>query len=1283
MTFPTTPLDVRTEIQVASTWVDITSDTLTRDPITIDRGAADEASTSDPSRCSMTLNNRNGTYSPRNPMSPYYGKIGRNTPVRVSVPGPESYLALDGTTSAYARTPDVAALDIVGDIDLRVEATADWTAVQSQSLIGKWDTAANQKCYMLRVEPGLLTFNWSADGAQTQFVSRVMPALPRRAALRATLDVNNGAGGLTVTLYWARSMDGPWTMIGAPFSAAGITSVFAGTPPLEVSPIAASGVVPLTGRVHRAEVRSGIDGTVVAALDTRALTPGTTGWTDAAGRVWTLAGAAEISNREYRFTGEVSTWPPRWDVSGRDVWVPIEAAGVTRRMGQGQKGLSSTLRRRVPSAPGLLAYWPMEEGPAAAASAWSPIRGVKPLQVTGVDWAANDTLGGSSALPTLKNPATLSARVPSTSTNGWQVEFVYNLRALPTVQTEIMRVQVSGAAMETVIVYASTAGIRIEARDEDDAVILGITYNEASALAAFVGSWNRLAIFTGDAGGGRTMLQATWRNVVNATVRYYVSSNPLTAQGRVAGLSAKWGAGTEGMGIGHLAVFNTPGTGGAGSPPASTIFEGADDGFMGETALDRMRRLATEEAAQVELFTVDGDTTSSTERMGSQRPAPLLSLLEEAASTDGGILYENRDRLALTYRDRTSLYNQPVALALDYTARGEVPPPLEPTEDDQHLRNDVTVTRDGGSSGRAVREDGPLSVLPPPAGVGIYDEAVTLSLGDDTQPEPLAAWRMHLGTWDEARYPTITAWLHTAPHLIPDVLAMDIGDRLTIANPPPWLAPGEIDQHVRGYTETLAPFTWTLAMNCTPAGPWSVGVVDDPSLGKVDTDGSELSANATPSDTTLSVATTAGPPWVSDPREYPFDLTVGGEVVTAVAAGPVLSVNPLLLSDLSGWSGLSATIAYDTTVVHRAAGATASIRMTPTGATSASAQQMVSTPVGSITPGDSYTMSGWVYSPTGWSDMRIVTDWDSATNTSISTSPSVAIPVPAGQWTFITTTVTAPALASRGRVRVRIGASPALTDISYWWNVQLRPDAPVTLAADGFDRTTTNGWGAADTGQTWVTNGGSTADYSVSGSIGRHTMNTINVFRHTTVPVASPDVDMRMDFLVSALPVGGQAYVYALLRYIDLTHMYFARVQIAPSGAMTLTLRKRNGAETQLGSAFATGFTYTAATSYTLRLAMGRSTLMVKLWPTAGTEPAGWQITATDTDLTAPGSIGFRTLLDTAVTNAPITAAANNLRAVETGANQRMTVVRSVNGIVKAQTAGTAVSLAHPTTIAL
>lgn len=888
MTFPQTPLDVRTELQISSTWTDVTPDVYTRDPITITRGSADEATTPDPSSCSLTLNNRDGRYSPRNPMSPYYGLIGRNTPVRVSVRGPESYLQLEGNTSSYARTPDAAALDITGDLDLRVEATTDWYAAKTQPLIGKYISATNQRSYMLRLESGNLVLWWSPDGTGTGafFASLSLPKMPRRAAVRATLDVDNGSGGFTTRLYWAESMDGPWTQIGDPLTstAFGVTSIYASTAPLEIAPSAVASSTSLLGRVHRAEVRAGIGGTVVASPDMRALAEGTTSWADSAGRTWTTGADAAVSDREYRFTGEISAWPVRWDVSGADVWVPIEAAGVTRRLGQGQKALQSTLRRRIPSDPDLIAYWPMEDGDQATA-AYSPVPGVQPLTLTGWDMAADDSLGGSDALPKTKAPAALRGTVPRSSASGWQVEGVFYLPEMPATQTEILRVQVAGSVMRTAVVYASTAGVRIEALDVAGDTLNFFLFADAAPVADFWGQWNRLAIYTA-ASGGTCYLYVSWRDIA-ANSRWIARTNFVAAQGAVTSLSGTYGAEAAGLVLGHLAVFDIPAQSTASNAsPGSAIFSGADDGFAGESAINRLARLAAEEAAQVSVTTVDGDLTMLSQAMGPQRPGTLLSLLEEAATTDGGILYETRDRLGLVYRDRSTLYNQVVALALDYTAPGEVPPPLEPAEDDQKLRNDVTITRAGGSSGRAVLEDGPLSVQPPPDGVGPYDEAVTLSLYTDAQPQPIAEWRVHLGTWDEARYPTITVWLHAAPHLIDQVLGMDIGDRLQISNPPPWLPPGTIDQHMRGYTEVLGLYDWSLAMNCAPAGPWTVGVVEDLVLGRADTDGSQLAGAVSASATSWSVAVTDGPLWLTTatrPTEFPLSVTCGGEEVTVTA----------------------------------------------------------------------------------------------------------------------------------------------------------------------------------------------------------------------------------------------------------------------------------------------------------------------------------------------------------------------------------------------------------------
>ena len=61
--------------------VDVTSDVRQTEPITITRGGMDEQRRPTPARCVFLLNNRSRDYSPRNPLSPYYGLLGRNTPV--------------------------------------------------------------------------------------------------------------------------------------------------------------------------------------------------------------------------------------------------------------------------------------------------------------------------------------------------------------------------------------------------------------------------------------------------------------------------------------------------------------------------------------------------------------------------------------------------------------------------------------------------------------------------------------------------------------------------------------------------------------------------------------------------------------------------------------------------------------------------------------------------------------------------------------------------------------------------------------------------------------------------------------------------------------------------------------------------------------------------------------------------------------------------------------------------------------------------------------------------
>lgn len=873
MAFPQTPVELLAEMQIGGTWTDITADLYARGPLTIERGRPDEATRVDPSKATFELDNRQNKYSPRNPRSVNYGMIGRNTPVRFSVPGTESYLATTGVSGDIVATPDHASLDIVGDLDVRIEATADWVSGTQQTLIGKWPSTDGQRSWNLRVVLGLGILVWTPTGNFADAIAATipLPQLPRRAALRSTLDVNNGAGGWTSTLYWAETLDGPWTTIGTA-TGTGVTSIHSGTAPLEIAPTHINGTEqrnPWRGRLHRAEVRSGIGGSVVASPDVRALAPGTTSWADSAGRTWTVAGAAAITNREYRLHAEVASWPPRWDVSGEDVYVPVEAAGILRRLGQGSKALASTLRRRLPSN-NPVAYWPMEDG-SDATQAYSPIPGCPPLRVADFTFAADSSCPGSSALPTIGAAATMHAAVPpyTNLTGGYLVAMLYSIDSMPASKSGWLSIQTTGTGSGIVMSFTSTVVV-CDVYDDTGTLIDTESFSNSSVFGP--DKWFRFDL-TAQAAGLDTDYHLGFVDVDGGGVQWNFTVSS-AAPGTVTDIDTGFGTLLSGMAIGHLGVYPSSDVG---------IWGPADNGYRGENASDRLVRLGGEESVPI-------TAGYAPTQLGAQRPATLLALFAECEAADGGVLYEDRDRLALRYRARQSLYNQPIALTLDYTVDGHVAPPLEPVDDDQRVRNDRTITRAGGSSARAVDETSALSIQPPPLGVGVYDDTTTLNLFTDDQPAQIATWALHLGTWDEARYPTVHINLAAAPSLIPDVLALDIGDRIQIINPPDWLPPGPIDLIVEGYTEVIGhPNDWDIVLSCSPAGPWTVGILDDDDLGRLDTDGSELASGVTSSATSLSVATTSGPIWTTAAGDMPFDIRVDGEVMTVTAVSGAAS----------------------------------------------------------------------------------------------------------------------------------------------------------------------------------------------------------------------------------------------------------------------------------------------------------------------------------------------------------------------------------------------------------
>lgn len=188
----------------------------------------------------------------------------------------QGYAYLPGVGSNFLSVPDEAALDITGDIDLRARiALDDWTS-SAQAVISKYTTTGNQRSYILYVSgTGALVLDWSADGT-TSIVKTSTAVLTASDGnplwVRATLDVNNGAAGNDVK-FWTSDDGSIWTQLGATVTTAGTTSIYTSTTPVLVGLWGVAGL-PLSGKVYRAQVLNGIDGTTVLDIDCDAITSG-------------------------------------------------------------------------------------------------------------------------------------------------------------------------------------------------------------------------------------------------------------------------------------------------------------------------------------------------------------------------------------------------------------------------------------------------------------------------------------------------------------------------------------------------------------------------------------------------------------------------------------------------------------------------------------------------------------------------------------------------------------------------------------------------------------------------------------------------------------------------------------------------------------------------------------------------------------------------------------------------------------------------------------------------
>lgn len=904
------------QLQINGTWTDVT--TRVRGSIAVGYGiAASGGKVADPGSCSLTLENNDGALSIRNPLSPFYPYLGVNTPIRVgqAVIGAAPWLYVEsGPFTAVlgnnASTPDAAVLDITGDLDLRADIElpvwgdgigAKITNAGFTEILGKYDAAGTQISYRLGFTySGHIQLAWSPDGTLANRITQ--ESLPirqppgTRLGVRATIDVDNGAGHYVVTFYTSTTPGtaGPWVAVSSSTVGAAVTSVFSGTAPLYVGDVPSTVLSNNPARkIHKIEVRSGISGTIVANPDFTIQSVGATSFADTAPspRTWTTTAGA-ITNVHRRFSGQVSEWPPTWDTGGFDITVPIVAAGEMDRRGRSRTVLQSTLRRRIPSYRGssnintLIAYWPCEDG-SDATTAMSPLPGVAPMTTSGISFALDGSLPGSEPLPVLgSGMSTSEGAVPFATPGAWDVELVYNLPALPPSNSAFFYINSSTATWRIAV---DVGVLRIDVFDSSGASI----YSTFFANTGFAGTWARF-IFQAQTSGANSQYHMAWIPIGQPPGFSWEDTVPGVTPGRVTSVVQSHGGTLGAMGFGHIAVFNEYNLDNA-------AFSGADSGFNFERTTARISRIAQEESVPLSIAGNPGDGAV----MGPQPIDTLLNVFTDAVLAEETFLYEAREFPGFRFRNIQDLYGQPSMLDLPYqsgSGKQMIVAPFKPLGDLQNVINDSTVAMLNGTSARVQMLTGKLSVQEAPNGIGTgYAEVQPENLGfaEDTQHH--ASWRSFIGTLDVDRYPQINIRVEKDTSKAPDIARLDVTHRIRVLAPLiSQVAPTTVDQLLLGYSEVFDQFSWLWTGACQPHTPFgSVGHYDD-GASRYDAASCTLSAGLTTTATSASVVHAyAADRWTdtaSDPTSFPFNVMIAGELCTCTAVTGTTTAQTMTLT---------------------------------------------------------------------------------------------------------------------------------------------------------------------------------------------------------------------------------------------------------------------------------------------------------------------------------------------------------------------------------------------------
>jgi hypothetical protein len=859
------------EIWVNGAWTDITSYVFGHDraEIVIDQGSSSESGSAQPCRVDMEINNRDGRFSPLNATGPYYGSLGLNTPLRIY----KQLISAGFATVVSSAWPDT---------DTPVMS---WTTFEAGGVIAASDYSSSS---------GRGNHSVPAANAYRSTYLAGTDYQECDVTVDLKLDTTNITGeqvswavllgGETTSDYYSLAVE---LQTDETFF---LSLLKNGVTYIDFENITDSGLVHTTAQVLRLRVQ--LEGWHIRAklwastgsepaewmFDARTTEDVPFGWIGLQSKRWTgntngtlVFSYDNLDVKLYLFAGEVAEWPNQRDETGNDVYSPITAAGLMRRVGAANKPIQSPIRGFVNTQPipatSVVGYWALEER--SKARSGSPDIGTGPAVIvdTQATPTAHDQQWGNGSVPAWLYPTfafygdgwlQAPVSIPGfTAIRGWRWEF-----AVKPASSGDWAVTLQCQTYNWVLTFKPATKV-VTVRKPD----LSTLDVDFTSTVLFDGGMHILEFgvhqdgadidfqIATDEGAGATL--GSIAGTVEPLWLWYVSGST-----HVDSPST----------IGHVVVWDADFTFGGTVETWDALA-----GLPGETAIDRMDRLCALESVP---FYSSGDAAVSA-ALGPQSLSALSGQLDSIAETDGGILFDTRSTLGMMYRGLSNIVNQSPTVTLDYAA-GELVAPLDPQFDDRNIINRVRASSESGGEYEVIQTTGPMSTLPPAeGGAGEYFGTVQVNTYLDDQLPHVAGWRVRQGTLHEMRYPSVSVNLVRAALSAAKVnrlLQTRVGDRIDLDNLPDDHGAGTAvrGQLVRGFQTRINRFSQSMTFYTVPASGYEVAEADD-GVSKAGAAASYLASSPTSGATSFTVKSLDGTRWTTDAGQMPLLVTIGGE----------------------------------------------------------------------------------------------------------------------------------------------------------------------------------------------------------------------------------------------------------------------------------------------------------------------------------------------------------------------------------------------------------------------